>query len=89
MANGEREKMQDLREWAEKCAKEIESELWKRAYLNLADAADKIDAMITRTIDIEGLEIEGEDFGTNQYPDSCICDECPKPFQMFDKPKGG
>ena len=45
----EREEMQVIREKAISKAREVASQLWKRAYLNLADAADKIDAMIVRT----------------------------------------
>lgn len=45
----ERKEMQNIRKKAEKNAAEVPSKLWKRAYLRLADAADKIDAMIART----------------------------------------
>ena len=34
-------------------ADKVNSSTWKRAYLNLADAADHLDAMEARTIDKE------------------------------------
>lgn len=45
----EREEMQAIRENAETKAREVPNQAWKRAYLNLADAADRIDAMLVRT----------------------------------------
>ena len=47
----DRDFLQDLREGAERQAKEVKSETWIRAYLRLADAADCLDAMEARTID--------------------------------------
>ncbi len=39
----------DIYDKATTKARDIPSQVWKRAYLNLADAADRIDAMLVRT----------------------------------------
>lgn len=45
----QREDLQEIRERAEENAENTSSKLWARAYLNLADAANCLDAMIART----------------------------------------
>lgn len=45
----ERSKMQSIRTIAEVRAEEVTNSVWKRAYNTLADAADRIDGLITRT----------------------------------------
>lgn len=51
MADVELEKMEVIRDAAQKNADAVLNPFWKRAYLNLADAADRIAAMSTRTQD--------------------------------------
>lgn len=53
-----RSNLQELRDAAAELAVEIPNEHWKRAYLNLSDAADKLDAMEARTIDVDETIIE-------------------------------
>lgn len=45
-----REELQDIRDKAHDCADDVKCICWKRAYLALADAADRLDAMEARTI---------------------------------------
>lgn len=54
----ELEKMEVIRDAAQRNAKVVLNPLWKRAYLNLADAADRIAAMSTRTQDSIQQSIE-------------------------------
>ncbi len=49
----DRNKMEKLREWAQKRETKVRAPIWKRAYLHLADAADRIAAMEARTEDTE------------------------------------
>lgn len=48
-----REVLQGIRDDAWDIAKEIPNEIWQRAYRQLADVADRLDAMEARTIDHE------------------------------------
>ena len=45
----ERDRMQDIRHFATSRAEDVKNSLWIRAYQALADAADKVDAMLART----------------------------------------
>ncbi len=54
----ERFEMQRIRSLAIINAEKVVNLTWKRAYLRLADAADAIDAMVARTIDITDDEPE-------------------------------
>jgi len=45
------EELQGIRDRATKMGREVKNQLWKRAYLRLADAANILDAMETRTIE--------------------------------------
>lgn len=47
----ELEEMEVIRDVAQKNAEAVVNPRWKRAYLNLADAADRIAAMLVRTQD--------------------------------------
>lgn len=53
-----REELIEIRERAESLAREKINPLWQRAYLALADAADKLDAMEARTIITKQIEQE-------------------------------
>ena len=44
-----REKLQELRKEAKNSATYVANDVWKRAYLQLMDAADRLDAMMART----------------------------------------
>lgn len=44
-----REQLQDIRDKAEDAANTVKNIHWQRAYRDLADAADKLDAMEART----------------------------------------
>ena len=48
MKNFTRTELQDLRERAEILADVVPSIPWKRAYMELADSLDRLDAMIAR-----------------------------------------
>ena len=48
-----REELQDIRERAVENAEAVKNNHWKRAYKQLADAADRLDAMEARTEDRE------------------------------------
>jgi len=45
----EREELQGIRDRAENIAGTVANYGWKRAYIELADAADRLDAMEART----------------------------------------
>ena len=47
----ELDSMENIRDAAQKNAEAVVNPLWKRAYLGLADAADRIAAMSVRTQD--------------------------------------
>ncbi len=46
-----REELQDIRDNAVKNAKSVPNGHWQRVYMQLADAADRLDAMEARTKD--------------------------------------
>ena len=48
-----REELQNIRDEAVKCAEFVADNHWRRAYKQLADAADRLDAMEARTEDKE------------------------------------
>ena len=50
----EREELQEMRDRAVDNAEIVANNHWKRAYKQLADAADRLDAMIARTEDKGG-----------------------------------
>ncbi len=49
MKEFEREELQDIRAKAEENAEAVANNHWKRAYKQLADAADRLDAMEARS----------------------------------------
>lgn len=52
-----REKLQEIREKALESEINVQNPFWKDAYLDLAKAADRLDAMIARTIIVESAQI--------------------------------
>ena len=48
-----REELRDIRNEAVKCSEAVQNNHWQRAYRQLADAADRLDAMEARTEDKE------------------------------------
>ena len=46
-----REELREIRNRAVKCAETVANNYWKRAYKQLADATDRLDAMEARTED--------------------------------------
>ena len=59
-----RSELQELRRRAEEMEACVLNPHWKRAYLNLADALDRVDAMIART------EISEIDWSHGEVPSS-------------------
>jgi len=55
LASFTREELQDIRDRASQCAPCIPNALWQEAYRDLARAADRLDAMEARTLDIDNL----------------------------------
>ena len=51
MSDFEREELQAIRDKAVENAEHVANNHWRRAYKQLADAADKLDAMEARTED--------------------------------------
>lgn len=51
-----REELQGIEQRAAGMANKDINPFWRRAYLNLADACDRIDAMTARTEDRNGME---------------------------------
>ena len=55
-----REELWDIRGRAASEAEGAESEYWQRAYEALADAADRVDALIARSMDTAGRSVDCE-----------------------------
>lgn len=54
-----REELQEIEQRATAMASNVKNQFWIRAYLNLTDACDRLDAMIARSEDVMAKDVSG------------------------------